>query len=219
MNLAILLSVVLAVAVPTSSPPPPRELPTIITVVSSPYCNSLADHFNGALLPMLANDRVLEETNVQLEDLNMVFHQLNYVQQFLHIRDSILREETTLNNSLATIQHHITQLREGAALTTDPKAQAEITQASWALSTAYDRQRQLSIDLQHLYQTMLNYPISRVNPALGGFDPREMAEPAAMRDVKSYLHFDNQRAVIGQSEDQAVDIAYNAAQTYCVPKK
>ena len=190
-----------------------------MTVISSPYCNSLADHFNGAMLPMLANDRVLDGTSVQLDTLNTVFHQTNYVQQYLHVRDSIERQETTLNNSLAGISKNISQLQNGAALTADPKAKSEVTQAVWDLQTAYDHQRQLAIDLMHLYQAMLNYNIARANPAMGGFDEREMTEAPAMRDSKGWLHFDNQRAVIDRSEDQAVDVAYTAAQNYCVPKK
>jgi len=216
--LTALLAVVMASPSPSASPAE-RELPTIVTVISSPYCNSLADHFNGAMLPMLANDRVLDGTSVQLDTLNTVFHQTNYVQQYLHVRDAIERQETTLNNSLAGISTNIGQLQNGAALTTDPKAKAQVTQAVWDLQTAYDHQRQLAIDLMHLYQAMLNYNIARANPAMGGFSEREMTEAPAMRDSKSWLHFDNQRAVIDRSEDQAVDIAYSAAQTYCVPKK
>jgi hypothetical protein len=66
---------------------------------------------------------------------------------------------------------------------------------------------------------MLSYNISRANPPMGGFSEREMAEAPAMRDVKSYLHFDAQRRVVAASEDQAVDVAYGAAQNYCTPKK
>jgi hypothetical protein len=98
--LTALIAVVTASPLPSASPAE-RELPTIVTVISSPYCNSLADHFNGAMLPMLANDRVLDGTSVQLDTLNSVFHQTNYVQQYLQVRDSIERQETTLNNSLA----------------------------------------------------------------------------------------------------------------------
>jgi hypothetical protein len=65
---------------------------------------------------------------------------------------------------------------------------------------------------------MLDYPITRVNPALGGFDPQEMSEPTSMQNVKTYLRFDGQRDVIAQSESKAVDGAYAAAQTYCTPK-
>ena len=222
MLLLNLLTAVVAVVLPNPSPsasPAERVLPTIVTVISSPYCNSLADHFNGAMAPMLANDRVLEDTSGQLDTLNTVFHQTNYVEQYLHVRDAIERQETTLNNSLAGISKNIGQLHDGATLTTDAKAKAQVTQAVWDLQTAYDHQRQLAIDLMHLYQAMLNYNIARANPAMGGFSEREMTEAPAMRDTKSWLHFDNQRALIERSEDQAVDIAYTAAQTYCVPKK
>jgi hypothetical protein len=222
MLLLILFTTLLAIAIPNPSPsasPGERELPTIITVISSPYCNSLADHFNGAMLPMLANDRVLEGTSVQLDTLNGVFHQTNYAQQYMHVQDAIERQETTLNNSLAGISKNISILREGAALTTDAQAKAQVTQASWQLQTAYDHQRQLAIDLLNLYHVMRNYQVNYANPAMGGFSEREMTEAPAMRDSKNWLHFDNQRAVIAQSEDQAVDTAYSAAQTYCIPKK
>jgi hypothetical protein len=199
--------------------PTAQPLKTIITVVSSPYCNSLADHFNGALVPMLANDRTLDGVSVQLDDINTLFSQLNYEQQFLHVRDVLGRQETTLNQSLAAIQREINQLRDGSRLTTDPQAAAQVHEAAQDLQTAYDKQRQLAIDLQGMYQAMLTYPISRVHPALGGFDPEEMRMPADMRDVKSYLKFNSQRGTISASEDKAVDIAYSAAQANCTTKK
>jgi hypothetical protein len=222
MLLLNLFTALLAVVLPNPSPsasPGERELPTIVTVISSPYCNSLADHFNGALVPMLANDRVLEGTSVQLDTLNTLFHQTNYVQQYMHVQDQIERQETILNESLAGISRNIVTLRDGAALTTDAQAKAEVTKASWELQTAYDHQRQLAIDLMNLYLAMRNYKVNYANPPMGGFSEREMTESQAMRDSKNWLHFDSQRAVIAQSEDQAVDTAYLAAQTYCVPKK
>lgn len=213
-----LFPAILAVVIPAPSPTA-QPLKTIITVVSSPYCNSLADHFNGALVPMLANDHTLDGVSLQLDDLNMLFSQLNYEQQFLHVRDVLGRQETALNESLAAIQREINQLRDGSRLTTDPQAAAEVRQAAQDLQTAYDKQRQLAIDLQGMYQAMLTYPISRVHPALGGFDPEEMRMPADMRDVKSYLKFNSQRGTIADSEDKAVDIAYSAAQANCTTKK
>jgi hypothetical protein len=208
----------LAVAVPTAAPTQ-RPLKTIITVISSPYCNSLADHFNGSLVPMLGNDRTLDATSVQLDNLNTLFNEPNYVQRFLHVRDNLLKEETALNESLEQIQAEINRLRDGSRLTTDPQAAAQIHEAAQDLQTAYDHQRQLAIDLQNMYQSMQRYPITRVNPALGGFDPQEMSEPPEMRDVKSYLKFNSQRGTIATNEDKAVDIAYTAAQANCVPKK
>ena len=67
-----LVTALLSVIVPAPSATP-REPQTIITVVSSPYCKSLAEHFNNALVPMLANDRTLDGVSVQLEDFNTMF--------------------------------------------------------------------------------------------------------------------------------------------------
>ena len=136
----------------------------------------------------------------------------------LHVRDTLLKEETALNESMDSIQSEINQLRSGAALTTDATAASEIRDTSQDLQTAYDHQRQLAIDLQSMYESMLNYPITRVHPALGGFDPYEMAQPPEKRNVKSYLRFDGQRDIIATNEDKAVDLAYTAATTNCVPK-
>jgi hypothetical protein len=214
------LIVAVAAAVTPSPSPTPREPPkTIITIVSSPYCNSLAQHFNGALVPMLANDRTLDAVSVQLDDLNTLFSKPDYVQRFLHVRDHLLRQETELNQSLAEIQREINQLRDGSRLTTDPQATAEIHDAAQDLQAAYDKQRQLSIDLQGMYQAMLTYPIYRVNPAMGGFDPAEMRMPADERNVKSYLRFDGQRDVIARNEDKATDVALATVEKYCVTNK
>jgi hypothetical protein len=214
-------ALVLALATaPSPSPSPtPRELKTIVTVVSTPYCNSLRDHFNGAFMPMLANDRTLDATSIQLDDLNTLFNQPDYVERFLHVRDALGRQVTALTTSLASIQDQINQLRNGSALTTDAQAASQVHQAAQELQTAYDKQRQLSIDLQGMYQAMLQYPIARVHPALGGFDPAEERLPADMKDVKSYLRFNGQRDIIDSSEDKAVDIAYDAAQRTCTKTK
>ncbi len=214
-----LAAALLVALLPSPSPTERPSLKTIITVISSPYCNSLGAHFNAALVPMLGNDRTLDGVSIQLDDLNGLFSYPNYVQRFLQVRDNLLRQETALNDSLQAIQREINQLREGARLTTDTQAAGQIRDTAAQLQTAYDHQRQLSIDLQSMYHSMLNYPINRVNPALGGFDPQEMSEPPEMRDVKSYLKFNAQRGSIATAEDKAVDVAYNTAQTYCIPKK
>jgi hypothetical protein len=212
------VTAVLAVVMPSPSPTP-RALKTIITVVSSPYCKSLAQHFNGALVPMLANDRTLDAVSVQLDDLDSMFQQPNYVQQFLHVRDNLKRQETELNESLAAIQLEINLLRSGGALSTDAQAQAQTHQAAQDLQAAYDKQRQLAIDLQGLYHTLLDYNPNRLHPTLGGFDPEDMAAPADARNIKSYLRFDGQRDIVTINEDKAVDIALATAQTYCVQQK
>ncbi|HEY6324900.1 MAG TPA: hypothetical protein VIW73_00100 [Candidatus Cybelea sp.] len=210
---AALVAVTLPAPSPTAAP-----LKTIITVVSTPYCNSLADHFNAALVPMLGNDRTLDGVSVQLDDINTLFNEPNYEQRFLQVRDRLGKQVTALMTSLDEIQREINQLRDGSRLTTDPKAAAQVHQAAQELQTAYDKQRQLSIDLQGTYQAMLSYPITRVHPALGGFSQAEMRMPADAKDVKSYLKFNSQRGTIASSEDKAVDIAYSAAQANCMTK-
>jgi hypothetical protein len=217
--LSLNLAAAVLAATITAPSPTPHEPKTIITVISSPYCNSLANHFNDALVPMLANDRTLDGVSVQLDDLNTLFSQPNYVQQFLHVRDNLGRQETALMESLNAIQRQINELRDGAGLSTDPKAAVQVHEAAQELQTAYDHQRQLSIDLQGMYQAMLTYPIYRVHPALGGFDPQEMRMPADEKDVKVYLRFNGQREVIASNEDKAADVALSAAETYCIPPK
>src|SRR5215469_4641362 len=200
-----LATAILAAATPAASPAP-HEPKTIITVVSSPYCKSLAEHFNNALVPMLANDRTLDGVSVQLDDMNNMFEGPNYVQQFLTIRDTIGKQETVLNRSLAEIQLEINQLREGARLSTDPQAQSEMHDAAQDLQAAYNKQRQLAIDLQNLYITLLRYNPNRLHPTLGGFDEQDMVAPQESRDIKSYLRFNGQRDVIAINEGKATDI-------------
>ncbi len=218
MLLLNLVTALLAVIVPSPSPTL-REPKTIITVVSSPYCKSLAEHFNNALVPMLANDRTLDGVSVQLDDFNTMFQSPNYVQQFLHIRDTLGRQETVLNRSLPEIQREVNALRDGDRLTTDPQAAAAIHEAAQELQTAYDKQRQLAIDTQNLYISFLRVNPNRLHATLGGFDPQDMAAPADARNIKSYLRFDGQRDVIARSEDKATDVALDAAQKYCVQQK
>ena len=211
-----ILAALLAVTLPAPSPSPgvPR---TIITVKSSPYCNSLATHFNNALVPMLANDRDFEKVGVQLDDLNQIFIDPgpNYQQEYLHVRDTVGKQEEIVNNSLAVIQGEINALRQATALTTDQDAAAQVHLAAQNLQTAYDHQRQLAIDLQELHRFMLSYPLSRVRPAMGGFSEQNMDAPEVERNVKTYLHFEPQRDIISINEGRAADVALNIADKYC----
>ena len=191
---------------------PPK---TIVIVVSSPFCNSLAEHFNGALVPMVANDRTLDRVSLQLDDLNTLWSQPNYEERFLSVRDKLGKQIDEVAQSMAAIQQQINQFREGEKLTTDPKVAEQLHQAAAQLQLAYDKQRQLSIDLLGVHQAMIDFDITRANPALGGFDRTEMAQPADMRDVKSYLRFNGQRDVVAGAEDKAVDLAYDLAENHC----
>jgi hypothetical protein len=223
--LVLLLAFIPPPAAPRGSPSPaptstPRELKTIITVISSPYCNSLANHFNAALVPMLANDRTLDAAGVQLDNLDELFSEPDYEQRYVKVRDTLGREEAALNESMAAIKEQIGLLREGASLTTDAQAASQVTDAANELQEAWVKQRQLAIDLHGIHLGMIDYNIMTVPPpALGGFDEREMMLPKDMRDVKSYLRFDGQRDVVARAEDKAVDIAYDAVQRTCMSTK
>ncbi len=202
----------------SASPAPsatPRTLQTIVTVVSSPYCNSLEEHFNSALVPMLANDRTLDATSAGLDTLNTLWSQPNYEQLYLDVRNALGKQIDQIAGSLDRIQAQINALRAGEKLTTDPQAAADIHQAAQELQRAYDKQRQLEIDLTGVHRAMIDYDISRAHPAMGGFDETEMSEPADMKDMKSYLRFNGQRDAIADSEGKAVDVAYRIAQTRC----
>ncbi len=221
--LAAVLAVMPAAAAPSSpapsaSPGPsatPRNLKTIVTVVSSPYCNALSDHFNGAFLPMLANDRVFNAVGAQLDEMNDMFKYPNYVNRFLDLRTKTVKESDTLVASLKPMQGQIDRLRESAALSTDPAASQAMRDAASQLQQAYTHQFQLSTDLTSLAQFMMQYDIERGPHPIGGWTPQEQAMPADEKNVKVYLHFDKQRGSIDDAENRAVDLAYAAAQTYC----
>lgn len=193
----------------------PRELKTIVTVKSSPYCNALAQHFNNAFVPMVANDRVFDAVDVQLEDMNVMFNYPDYANRFMDLRAKIVKESGTLQQTLNPIRDEIVQLRDSASLTNDPQAAKEMRDAAAQLQDAYLHQFQLATDLTSLAQAMMNYNILRGPHPLGGWTPHDNTLPANEKDVKLVLHFDAQRRTIGWGEDKAVDIATNAAETHC----
>lgn len=205
-------------AAASTSPGPsatPHELKTIVTVKSSPYCNALAEHFNAALVPMVANDRVFDAVDVQLDDMNVMFNYPDYVNRFLDLRAKIVKESAVLDQSLHPIRAQIDALRDSASLTTDPQAAKEMRDAAAQLQDAYLHQFQLSTDLTSLAHAMLNYNIMRGQHPLNGWTPYESTLPADEKNVKVVLHFPQQRQTIGWGEDKAVDIATTAAETHC----
>lgn len=195
----------------TSSPGP---LKTIITVKSSPYCTALAQHFNGAFGPMLANNRTLDGVGVQLDDLNKLFNGPDYAQRFLAVREHLMRYDNALLQSLPAIHDEIGRLHDAASLTTDDAAAHALTDSAGELTRAYIKQRAMAIDLQGIVQGMMDYDVTRPHP-LGGWTPNDNTLPADAKDIKSYLRFDGQRDVIERAENRAVDIAYDAALKHC----
>ncbi len=219
MLLAILtLAMVLPVAGPAASPvasASPRALKTIVTVVSSPYCNALAEHFNSALRPMLANDRVFDGVSVQLDDMNVMFDYPDYANRFIDLRNKVLKESDTLTRSLRPMQQQIDLLRQSASLSSDSAAAQEMRDAASQLQQAYNHQFQLSTDLTNLGQSMMDYDVLRGPHPLGGWTPQLQTMPADEKNIKVYLKFDKQRGSIDDAESKAVDIAYSIAENRC----
>jgi hypothetical protein len=227
----MLLASLLAVTIAAMPPPPaassaapsaspgaaatPRALKTIITVISSPYCNALAQHFNAALVPMLANDQVFDRVGVQLDDMNEMFNYPDYANRFLDLRTKVIKESGTLVESLMPIQQQIDQLRESASLSSDPTAAQQMRDAASQLQQAYKHQFQLSTDLSSLARSMMEYDITRGPHPLGGWTPELQRMPADEKNIRVYLRFDGQRDLINNAENHAVDGAYAIAQTRC----
>jgi hypothetical protein len=216
---AALAFVLLGVApspVPSASPTAaPRELKSIVTVISSPYCNALAEHFNAALRPMLANDRVFDAVGVQMDAMNDMFDHPDYVNRFLDLRVKMSKESDTLIASLHPIRAEIDQLRNAASLTTDPVAAAQMRDAAQKLGDAYQHQFQLATDVTSLAQFMMQYNIERGGHPLSGWTPQLQAMPEDSKDVKIVVHYNKQRDAISTAEDNATDIAYEIASTRC----
>jgi hypothetical protein len=211
---ALLLAAAIASPTPSAAPTAP-PLKTIVTVISSPYCNALAQHFNSAYVPMNANDRVFDGVNVQLEEMNDMFNYPDYANRFLDLRTKVVKESDTLVKSLRPMQQQIDALRDSASLSGDLAAAKEMRDAAAQLQQAYNHQFQLSTDLTSLAQAMMDYDITRGPHPLGGWTPALQAMPADEKNVKVYLHFDKQRASIDDAETHAVDIAYSIAQNRC----
>jgi len=201
---------------PAPSPSPtPRALKTIVTVVSSPYCNALADHFNSALVPMIANDRTFDAVGVQLDQMNDMFDYPDYVNRFLKLRGQIVKESDTLIASLKPIQQQVDRLMDSAALSTDPQAQQQMRDAAMQLRIAYQHQFQLSSDMQRLAQDMMQYDVLAHRHPLGGWTPAQNSMPQEALDIKTYYHFKQQRQTIDGAEDKAVDLGYSIAEQHC----
>jgi hypothetical protein len=200
---------------PDASASPKVPLRTIVTVKSSPYCSALEDHFNSALVPMIANDRVFTAVDTQLDDMNNMFKYPNYIDRFVVLRTKLLKETDVLENSLRPIQKQIDALRESATLSSDPAEQKQMRDAASQLQEAYKHQFQLSTDLTGLAQSMMQYNIFRGSAPLGGWSPYDNTLPEDEKNIKSYLKYGKQLKSIDDAENGAADIAYSIAEVHC----
>lgn len=201
--------------VPSASPAPATPH-TIVVTKSSPYCTALSQHFNGAFVPMLANDRTLDVVSVQFDDINTLFSKPDYVTRFIQARKALAKQAEELLRSMPAIAAEIDALRASASLTSDPTQAAQMRQAAGELQSAYTKQHAMAIDIGNVARTMMDYDIVDAPHPLGGISLSDASLPPEMRDIKHYLRFDGQRDVIARHEKKAVDTAYAAATTACV---
>lgn len=203
---------------PTPSMQPASQLKTIVNVRTTPFCNAIAQHFNAAVEPMLANDRDFDQVDVQLVDLNDVFHHPDYQIRYAGIRVQLLKYVDRIRASLPQIQQQINQLRDGEKLTKDPQEGKQLHLIAEKLQQAYNKQFQLATDLTGVVQTMMSYePPADLDIAQS--ELAEQSEPNDMKDLKNYLRFNGQRDVIDQSENAAADSAIDLVQNHCSVQK
>ena len=204
---------------PSASPTPAAsELKTIATVRSTPFCSSIAQHFNAAVEPMLANDRSLDQVDTQLVDFNDVFKHGDYQIRYSNIRIKLMKYVSDIEKSLPFIQAEVNQLRKGEMLTADKAEAHDIHQVAEKLQLAYNKQFQLATDLTGVIHAMMDYqPQGDADSFQNQMQDAQM--PQEMRDIKSYLRFDGQRDVIDQSENAAADAAITLVENHCAVNK
>jgi hypothetical protein len=215
---SLALSLILGMAAPAPSPSPSpagSQLKTITSVRATPFCTSIAQHFNAAVQPMLANDRSLDQVDTQLVNINDVFNHFDYQIRYADARAKLVKYVGDIDKNLPFIQEQINQLRQGEKLTTDANDSKTIHQIAEKLQLAYNKQRQLTIDLTGVIQAMMDY---RPEGDATSFQ-NQMATasmPKEMRDIKSYLRFDGQRDVLEQAENAAADSTIDLVTKTCV---
>lgn len=202
----------------TPAPTPSGQLKTITTVRSTPFCTSIAQHFNAAVTPMLSNDRALDQIDPQLVNLNDVFNHPDYQIRYSRVRARLIEYVSSIQKSLPFMQHEINELRKGETLTKDAPDAAAIHQIAEKLQLAYNKQMQLATDLTGVIHAMMDYnPPADLDVAQQELD--EARTPEEMRNVKSYLKFDGQRDVIDQAENAAADSAITLVENRCAINK
>lgn len=167
---------------------------------------------------MLANDRVFDQVDPQLNDLNDVFNHPDYQLRYGNIRVALMKYVDELQKSLPPMQQEINRLRQGEALTKDPQDAHNVHQVAEKLQLAYNKQMQLTVDLGGVLRAMMEYH----PPADLDVMQQELAEsqmPEEMRNIKSYLRFDGQRDVIDQAENAAADSAITLVENRCAVNK
>ncbi len=137
---------------------------------------------------MLANDRDLDQVNVQLLDINDLFHHPDYQIRYADVRVKLMKYVGTIRESLPAIQLQINLFRQGEKLTKDPEVAKALHQAAEKLQLAYNKQFQLATDLTGVVQTMMSYqPPEDLN--IQEAELAEQSQPKDMKDIKSLSAF------------------------------
>jgi hypothetical protein len=215
---SIALGLIVGLAAPSPSPSPSpvgSQLKTITNVRATPFCTSIAQHFNGAVQPMLANDRSLDQVDTQLVNLNDIFNHYDYQIRYADTRAKLIKYVGDIDKNLPFIQDQINQLRQGEKLTTDANDSKTIHQIAEKLQLAYNKQHQLATDLQGVIQAMMDYH-PEGDPTSFQNQMTTLSMPKEARDIKSYLRFDGQRDVLDQAENAAADATIDLVTKTCV---
>lgn len=203
-------------ASPAASPSPVPSLKTITTVKSTAFCSAIAQHFNGAARPMIANDYTLEQVGKGLDSLGAVFSGPDYSQRFVEWRIQLTKYVNDLERRLPGEQDEINRLRDAQNASSDPAMMQSAHMTAEKMQQAYDHQKQLATDLQGVVQSTLDYDVLAGSHPMLGENNEELNEPPEMKELKTYLKFEGQRDVIAQSENAAGDIAYNIVTKHCM---
>lgn len=223
---ALLLAATLAFAVEPPASPAPELTPEAIATPKVPlkeigrirattaFCRGFITHFNASATTMLANDAEISYIDFSLGGLEKHFRAFNSEKLLYEDRLRLMAYVKVLAAQLQPLQNEINELRRSAALTTDPARAKETRDVATSMQKAYDKQRQIALDTQTVIWALVDATAGKTNtaintslPGLGSDDPNMSFSPAAMRDVKSYLKFQNQLDRIGDAESAAAALA------------
>lgn len=203
---------------PTPKSPAPRPTPKLRTIIvekATPLCSALGRHFDGIVQPMLVNNTTLDAVDVQFGSLIKAFKSPDFAQQYYQLRTKLIDEVGKLYKSLPEMQDQINRLRKSERLAAKPADAKRFHDLAEQFQEAYDKQKQLTIDLQGVTQGMMQYDALAHPHPINGFTFSDEAEPSDMKDIRSYLRFDGQRDVMRRAQNKALDIALDIVATVC----
>ncbi len=205
---------VAAAAMPATAEPPPAPLREIGHVrATTSFCSAFERHFNGAVRPMLENDARASFIGYTLGRIEPHFHSLGAELLLYDDRVHMLHDVGVVQRLIPSAQGELDALRATAAAATDDEAAKQTRELATSLQRALDKQRQIAIDVLSVAQALgvvMNGgddtpKIGRLvsDPGPGVYDIHAATTPADARDVRSYLHWQDQLDRIGDAEGSA----------------